>query len=772
MKKRIIISLFALFAFLTAGTIIAIVYMASNASGLKNIIMLHEVEQLRRSLVISIQNVQTTLYTYNTPDASDLDFIVREVANLDQIAQKCTSCHHSPKLTEQIENVQSLVRDYEGHLSYYLTSSANPIRTFRLKTEAAHIGQRLIVMTEAMSHSATKSLTELSEDAMARVNNVMTILLITVAITFILGVMVAINLAKSITRPVHELVEATGKISSGQFGSTISFHDNTEFGELAEHFNTMSMTIKEGYDKIQQEVTERIQTEHALRESEDKFRTFFEMSPVGIMIYPAFPDPLSRTLEFAIFNTAYHNFFGYPREELSKKSVTEITHPDDIRKNIILMEELLAGIHDNFSMEKRFIKKSGDIFWGYINVTILKSSYGNPAQVMTTLVDITERKQIESEQLKIEKLESVGILAGGIAHDFNNILTTIVNNISLAKLSTNPDKNTLEILSNMDEACRRAKELTNQLLTFSKGGAPVKRITSIRNQIRDSSIFALRGSSVNCKFFIANDLWPVEIDTGQINQVLYNLLINAVQAMPDGGTIFISAKNIRSERVTDNKTKKDYVKITIEDQGVGIPEEKLKNIFDPYFTTKQDGSGLGLACTYSIINNHGGTIDAYSEDGKGTVFSFYLPAVHGKPIPCEEIEAKIITGSGKILLLEDEDSVGTTVSKMLVQIGYDVVLAKDGKDAISFYKSALSTHEPFDAVIMDLTIRGGLGGKDTMEILRKIDPNITAIVSSGYFNNPIMANYQKYGFIGVLPKPYDIEELSLLLKRVITPVKK
>ena len=772
MKKRIIISLFALFIFLSAGTITAILYMASNASGLKNIIKLHEVEQLRRSLVISIQNVQSSLYTYNTPSASDLDFIVREAASLDKIAQKCSSCHHSPQLTERIENMQSLVIDYEDYLSYYLTASANPERTNKLKTEAAHVGQQLIVMAEAMSHSATRSLTDLSEDAMARVNNVMTILLITVAITFILGVIVAIHLAKSVTRPISELVEATGKISSGEFGSTISFHDQTEFGELAEHFNKMSLTIKDGYEKIQQEVAEKIQTEHALRESEDKFRTFFEMSPVGIVIYPIALDPLNRTLTSSVYNTAFHNFFGYSREELRQMSVAEITHPTDLRKNIVFMEELVAGKRDSYTMEKRYIKKGGDIFWGLINVTLLKSSYGKPPQVMTTLVDITERKLIESEQLKIEKLESVGILAGGIAHDFNNILTTIVNNISLAKLSTNPDNNTVEILSNMDEACRRAKDLTNQLLTFSKGGTPVKKIISIKEQIRDSSLFALRGSNINCKFFIAHDLWPVEIDAGQIDQVLYNLLINAVQAMPGGGTIFISAKNTRSETHTNEKTQKDYVKITIEDQGAGIPEGNLKNIFDPYFTTKQGGSGLGLACTYSIIKNHGGNIAVYSEDGKGAVFSIYLPAVHDQFIASEQREARIVGGSGKVLLLEDEDSVGETISRMLTQIGYDVVLTKDGSDAVTLYKEALTTSEPFDSVIMDLTIRGGMGGKDTMQHLRNIDPHIAAIVSSGYFNDPIMANYQDYGFIGVLPKPYDIEELSLLLNRVMSQVRK
>lgn len=631
MKKKIILSLFALLLFFSVGAGLGVLYITSTTSELKRLIELYQVEELRRSLIINIQSVQSNLLSVNTPFAKDTDSIVLNVLSLDKLADKCSSCHHPQNLADRIINMQSIMKDYEASLSYYLTAEADADRSLQLKKTAVTLGDKLVEVTEHMSHSATTSLDEKTETAMANISYVKIILFTTVIVTLFLSILVAIRLINSVTRPVNALVNATRMITSGAYGTAISYKDRTEFGELANHFNAMSAGIKDAYEKIQREISERSQIEEALRQSEEKFRTFFEMSPTGIIIYPIESAPMDNNLKFATFNTAFHNFFGYTREEISGMSIAELSHPEDMGKNLALYREVLEGKRDNYRMEKRYIKKNGEIIFGYLNSTVLRNSLGEPSHIMSILVDLTERKKIEEEQLKIQKLESVGLLAGGIAHDYNNIMTSIVGNIALAKMSSGIQKNTYEILSDAEEACLRAKDLTGQLLTFSKGGAPVKEIASISKQLKDSCRIALRGFDVECEFIIPPGLWAVEIDKGQINQVIFNLIINARQAMPGGGTIRISAENvIREEESALPLQNREYVKVTIKDQGIGIPKEHLQKIFDPYFTTKQQGHGLGLSSTYAIIKNHGGYIDVESVTGSGTAFYIYLPAVSGQ----------------------------------------------------------------------------------------------------------------------------------------------
>jgi len=766
MKRKIILSLFALFVFMASGTAIAVLYMSSNTYQLKNIIKLHEVEELRRSLIIKIQNVQENLHTVQPAYVRDFDFIVNEAMDLNETAAKCTSCHHRPELAERIQKVRSLIKDYEISLSYYLTASANSDRISKLKSHSSSVGRELIRMAEDMSHSATRNLAGLTEDTMKRMNYVTTILLITIVVTFILGMVVSVNLAGSITKPVKELVNATRMIGSGEYGSTIDYKDRTELGELAEHFNSMSLAIKDGYEKIQKEILERQHAEEALRESEEKFRTFFEASPVGILIYSVDPNPFTRSLKHAMFNTAYHTFFGYTAEELNNKSIMDISYPEDIGKNINYNHELILGKRDSFAMEKRYINKTGDIIWGYLNVTALMDINNRPTQVMTTIVDITERKKMEEEQIKFEKLESVGILAGGIAHDFNNILTSIIVNITRAKMSPNFEK-LFEILAEVEGACKRAKELTNRLITFSKGGAPVKKLSSVVEHLKDSTLFALRGSDIKCDFHIADNLWPVNVDMGQINQVILNLVINAKQAMPDGGIIDIRAENIKAGTHTSYPlSDMDYIKMTFRDTGSGIAKEHINKIFDPYFTTKKEGSGLGLSSAYSIIKNHSGFIDVESTVGQGTMFVVYLPAIADKEVDLKK-PVNFLVGECKILIMDDDTTLRITLSKTLQQLGYDVELARDGAEAIRLYSHAMKYGKPFDAIIMDLTISGGMGGKEAIGKLIEIDPDVRAIVSSGYSDDSLMANFRQYGFCALITKPYEIEELHEILNSVI-----
>jgi CheY-like chemotaxis protein len=313
------------------------------------------------------------------------------------------------------------------------------------------------------------------------------------------------------------------------------------------------------------------------------------------------------------------------------------------------------------------------------------------------------------------------------------------------------------------------RDLTQQLLTFSRGGAPILRTADMGKLLRDSASFALRGSNVGGEFSISDDLWPVEMDEGQINQVISNLIINAQQAMPAGGIVRVSAENITMGTESGLPLEPGaYIKVSVEDQGVGISEEYLQRIFDPFFSTKQAGSGLGLATSYSIIQKHSGYITVESQLGVGTTFHIHLPASpDGVLIEEEKKEEKPIMGEGRILVMDDEEHVRDTAADMLRSIGYEVVTSINGSEAIELYEEAMGSGKPFNAVIMDLTVPGGMGGKEAIQKLIEIDPEVKAIVSSGYSTDPIMANFREYGFKGVIAKPYRTRELSVALRKVI-----
>ncbi|HEB69430.1 MAG TPA: PAS domain-containing hybrid sensor histidine kinase/response regulator [Desulfobulbus sp.] len=381
--------------------------------------------------------------------------------------------------------------------------------------------------------------------------------------------------------------------------------------------------------------------------------------------------------------------------------------------------------------------------------------------------DVTERTKMEGELLNARKLDALGVLAGGIAHDFNNLLAVILGNISMG-LQADHDQEKTDCFLAAEKAAMRSRDLTRQLLTFARGGAPVKKSAMIQSIIEDSAAFALSGSSSTACFFLPVDLWPVEVDAGQISQVINNLVLNGAQALPHGGIITIRAGNCHVDRTTALPLEPGrYVRIDVEDKGTGIPQQYLGRIFDPYFTTKKRGTGLGLASCFSITRKHGGHISVCSTPDQGTIFTLYLPASGRRPERMEKQENKNFRGQGRILVMDDEEMIRTMVSSMLTILGFTVEAVPDGEQAIALYQEALTTNTPFQAVVMDLTIPGGMGGVETIARLQQIDPGVKALVSSGYANDPVLADYQEYGFSGVICKPFELQDLQQSLQALL-----
>ena len=382
--------------------------------------------------------------------------------------------------------------------------------------------------------------------------------------------------------------------------------------------------------------------------------------------------------------------------------------------------------------------------------------------------DITDRERMQEEVLKLRKLESVGRLAGGIAHDFNNLLTGIMGNIEVAALRLGPQsKKSHENLEKALKASRRAADLTQKLLTFAKGGEPIKETAAIGEIIKDSAEFSLTGSKIALSLEIPEDLWAAEVDAGQISQVIQNLVINAVHAMPEGGTISICAENVEiifEQTVSLPIKPGPYVKVLVRDQGGGIAEGLRDKIFDPFFTTKKEGSGLGLSVIHSIVNKHEGYVGVQSEPGRFTEFTIFLPAlgvVMGEKEGMVPGVEPLVSGSC-ILIMDDEEVVREIITELLNAFGYEVVAVSDGRQVLEKYRQ-----QEFALVIMDLTVPGGMGGCETIKLLKEFDPQVKAVVSTGYANDPVVAEYEKYGFCGFLNKPYIIEDLLQLLKNVL-----
>jgi two-component system cell cycle sensor histidine kinase/response regulator CckA len=388
--------------------------------------------------------------------------------------------------------------------------------------------------------------------------------------------------------------------------------------------------------------------------------------------------------------------------------------------------------------------------------------------------EITQREQIEEELLRARKLESLGVLAGGIAHDFNNFLTVVQGNNEMAKMGLDPGHPVQTILDQSTNACQRAAFLSSQLLTFAKGGAPVRRLVSVAKIVKDAVGLARAGAQTSIEVGIAEDLRFAEVDPNQIGQVLHNILLNARQAMPGGGIIEVHAANAIGEDAGKAKT---LARISIRDYGCGISADVLPRIFDPYFTTKQSGSGLGLATAYAIVAKHGGNLSVTSKPGVGTVFTIDLLASADCPTPeapvvsvlqTSVLQASVLqTGTERLLVMDDEKALRSLLVRMLTGLGYKVQAARDGAEAIALYESANAAGQSFDAILLDLTVTSGMGGIETAARLKELDPSLRLIVSSGYSDAPAMSDFRKYGFDAVIPKPWAAADLSKVFRKVL-----
>jgi len=513
---------------------------------------------------------------------------------------------------------------------------------------------------------------------------------------------------------------------------------------------------------ITRDITKRKLAEAALLESRAHYKSLFSSMQEGFSLLEIIHDAEGKPIDYYIVevNSAFERLFAMNRNLLVGKSLPEVfSQPDNCwHKNLanVALTGKPATLEYYLSRDDR-----------YFEVRVYKPSAG---LIALLVADLTERIKHQEEREKGQRLESLGVLAGGIAHDFNNILTAIFGNISLARLLVGEKHEASKRLAACENAMSKAKDLTRQLLTFSRGGQPIKETVDTEKLIREVVSFSVRGSNCTSFFQMAKDLWHVHADAGQLHQAFSNLIINAIQAMPTGGNVTVSAANKTVE--TDDGQDLPcgrYVKVTVSDQGCGIPSDILSQIFDPYFTTKPTGSGLGLTSAYSIIKRHGGNIQVVSLPGSGATFDIHISAADemlGKSTSVPGQLSKAMPGKS-ILVMDDIATIRSLASAMLEELGYTVVTCAEGSEAVKLYCESKERGEAFAAVILDMTVPGGMGGKEAAERICSIDPDAVLVISSGYSVDLGIAEKDTLLFNGSVAKPYSLQELALEISRVL-----
>ena len=510
--------------------------------------------------------------------------------------------------------------------------------------------------------------------------------------------------------------------------------------------------------EMQNEELRRSQLE--LQAARNKYSDLYDFAPVGYFTIGEKGTILEANVPGAAMLGVER---GSLRGEAFSRFVTR-----DTQDIFYLHRKKLLETKSPRTCELKLKNKDNTEFHAQLDCLVVEDNEGH-LNCFSAVSNINERKQMEEELLKAKKLESLGVFSGGIAHDFNNLMSAVVGYISLARTEMPPGSEGFKNLIKAEKASIQTKDLTSRLITFSDGGGPVKETVPFGGLLRDSVVHSMKGSDMDARFSIPDNISPIKADEHQIRQVILNVATNAREAMAGKGTIHVSCENTDTG-VKDPLTLKDgkYVKISIEDQGPGIPEEDREKIFDPYFSTKemgtQKGMGLGLAVSDSIVKQHDGLITVKSELGAGTILSIYLPAsekelVEAAPVK-EPVAEKPVTRSGKILVMDDEEMVRDVSAALLGHMGYGVEIAVDGVEAIEMYKGAMASGKAYDAVILDLTNSIGMGGVEAIKRLLQIDPDIKAIVTSGYCNDPVLIHFREYGFRGFITKPYMQKDLD------------
>lgn len=506
------------------------------------------------------------------------------------------------------------------------------------------------------------------------------------------------------------------------------------------------------------DITERKRAEASLRMRESYLTAIIENQPGLIWLKDS-------EYRFLAVNCAFARSCGKESpEELIGKTDFEVW-PQELAQKYRRDDEELMRTGTSVKVEELIFDK-GERRWFETFKTPIKNTSGEIIGTAGYANNITARKLEEEALHKVQKLESLGILAGGIAHDFNNLLSGIFGCINLAMIMTT-ESTVSDMLGTSLGAIDRARALTRQLLTFAKGGSPVKKIENIAAFVEEVARFALSGARVSCECRIVPDLWQSEVDKNQIGQVIDNIIINAQQAMPDGGLITVVAENVVVTRQSPAASLNPgpYIKIVITDSGVGMSAETIPRIFDSFFSTKSEGNGLGLATCYSIIKQHNGTIEVESQPGAGSTFRLYLPALpRACPAAVPQVP-ELFSHSGTIIIMDDEELIRFAIVKILKTIGYSAIATKNGKEAITALQTERAAGRTVDAMILDLTIPGAMGGKDAIVEIRKIDADLAVYVASGYADDPVMARPQHYGFTDSICKPFTIKELADLLQR-------
>jgi PAS domain S-box-containing protein len=563
----------------------------------------------------------------------------------------------------------------------------------------------------------------------------------------------------SILQP--EEIEAEKKLAAAEQRKCVIVHHRLSNGEIrnVEVYTTrISIKNKKYSFLVVHDITDRKLIEEALRENEKKYRALFSQMNAGCALHSVICDNLNTPVDYITLevNDAFERLIGVRREDVIGRRVSEYLPKDELTKWVGLFGPVaLTGKPTRYEL---YSPVNNKCFEG--NAYSLE-----PGKFVVVFLDITARKIAEEALQRNQKLESLGLLAGGIAHDFNNLLGGIFGFIDLAADATH-EKDVSNYLSKALSTIDRARQLTGQLLTFSKGGDPIKKLGKLTSFIEETIKFALSGSNVSCRYFINDDLWTCEYDSNQLSQVIGNIVINAMQAMPEGGPIELRAENV-TLNTNSHPTLSDgnYVKISVIDYGIGMPEKILPKIFDPFFTTKSKGHGLGLTTCYSIIKRHGGCIDVESEPGKGSTFTIYLPAIPNAAIEGANTTTATHHGNGKILVMDDEAVIRDTLRLMLESMGYKAHCVVNSEEACQVFEKERNGKDQFTSVILDLTIPGGPGGKETIRQIRLLDKSIPVFVASGYADDPVMANPGEYGFTDSICKPFRKAELAKILNK-------